>query len=483
MSDIQHIQLQSFWQHVVSELNSDTLSPTAAKAIKSFIADFRQCNLPYHSIDSAILKWHELMTAADCYSPSTRSQYLRQLQRFYRDAARAALIHSTDIFRTLLSAPTTAEPTSDGATAKSALAILRSIALSTTLPPRQQAAADILLLGLLAGGLPPGEAAQLRRDAPGMDLPLARAIRQRHRESPQQLYAVPLDQWRRRPAAVAREVEALLQPLLAGQGYAGPLNDVAARAWVEAAAIGGYTDPQIRASVHHTPAAYAHLDFVEPAQLTEADRTAMAAAVATAVIDYTEQWHVITLRPIPAGAKGKQPRTGRERSAEQISKALAASQIATTFYPYEELVKRMGKKLQKYSRPYIAGFMFFKSSEPAIPAIQPLIKQWGSVMRGPDRQSPAYAVVPRTQMEQFQRTIGLFSPDAEVTVEEVEPLRPGDRIGIRGFEGTGIYEIEEIATPSSPTAPLRLKLLMRDPDTARTYALVITADPSSIYRI
>ena len=170
-----------------------------------------------------------------------------------------------------------------------------------------------------------------------------------------------------------------------------------------------------------------------------------------------------------------------------MQKTLADKRFGVTvFYPYEDLFRRVGKKIRKFSKPYISNFMFFKASEPVTCELEPEIKEYGRIIKGPERRSSAYAVVPPAEMDRFRKAVGCFSDDCQVEVEDFPALRKGDKIGITGFDAVRPYEIDSVIDGKTGEKKVTLRLVVRDTDPSgapREYAIVLTTHLSRIHKL
>ena len=98
------------------------------------------------------------------------------------------------------------------------------------------------------------------------------------------------------------------------------------------------------------------------------------------------------------------------------------------FYPCNEIAKRIKKKIVYEEKPILPDIVFFKSR---VTDIQPLFnKIWDLAWCYTD--GGTYASIPKKAMENFQRAIGMFTPDYEVGPVGTIPLRKGDKIVVVG---------------------------------------------------
>jgi hypothetical protein len=111
------------------------------------------------------------------------------------------------------------------------------------------------------------------------------------------------------------------------------------------------------------------------------------------------------------------------------------------------MVFKENKKIIKREMPYIPGLLFFKIGENNI---APLFREIGDLAwcyRERPSQDAPYSIIPRSEMERFQRFVGKFTDDVEISLSGKESLGIGRRVRItgglmEGYEGE-IYDIEE----------------------------------------
>ncbi len=119
----------------------------------------------------------------------------------------------------------------------------------------------------------------------------------------------------------------------------------------------------------------------------------------------------------------------------------------TLYYPTREIVFKENKKIIKREVPYIPGLLFFRIGTNQI---VPLMREIGDLAWCyKERNSPGanYSVIPRVEMERFQRYVGKFTEDVEMELASNSSLGIGRRVRItggmmEGYEGE-IQDIEE----------------------------------------
>ncbi len=153
--------------------------------------------------------------------------------------------------------------------------------------------------------------------------------------------------------------------------------------------------------------------------------------------------------------------------------------IPELFYPCETLVKRTKNRKIIDEQPYITSTAFFKLFPESVQSLFNVIGEKAWCYRTLGVPSAPYAVIPRQDMERFQKAIGIFTPDIEIKpLGELSP-KPGESVIVvsAGFGGrTG--KVEEVINKDSGSVIFRVKL-----DTDSGYEFRMDLDERQIERI
>ena len=149
------------------------------------------------------------------------------------------------------------------------------------------------------------------------------------------------------------------------------------------------------------------------------------------------------------------------------------------FYPCETFVRQSKNRKMIDEQPYIASTVFFKIFPESVQSLFNIIGEKAWCYRILGVPSAPYAVIPRRDMERFQKAIGIFTPDIEIKpLGELSP-KPGESVIVvsAGFGGrTG--KVEEVINKDSGSVIFRVKL-----DTDNGYEFRMDLDERQIERI
>lgn len=257
----------------------------------------------------------------------------------------------------------------------------------------------------------------------------------------QRRYVFQLGQGKRRYTQIVREIVSRINVQLHSLGF--DLGDefsinTIRSLWIDAALEAGVNLFDIRATVGVVGADNGYLLLVPEIVITSKRRSEILNKVAEHINPHCEHWHVMRLR------NAVTPDDIRYRAVERVPSLLKR---LTLYYPTREMVFKENKKIIKREMPYIPGLLFFKIGENNI---APLFREIGDLAwcyRERPSQDAPYSVIPRSEMERFQRFVGKFTEDVEISLSGKEELGIGRRVRItgglmEGYEGE-IYDIEE----------------------------------------
>lgn len=134
--------------------------------------------------------------------------------------------------------------------------------------------------------------------------------------------------------------------------------------------------------------------------------------------------------------------------------------IMDTYYPMEEIYKRVGKKIVTSGKPLVPGLLFFraKSSE-----VQRLFRGIGDLAwgyrRGATGTGSPYAEISAVELRRCQLAIGSLAPGIEVYPGGTLELRQGDRLEVIGGEFRGYGATFEKAVKEGGRLIYRLHLI------------------------
>lgn len=474
-AESQNIRFMKFWEYA---LNLKTiLSPEdrATDAISLFLEIVGESNIGLHTVSTALLKWTQVMRSQRRFSDTKRMQLIRELHAVYKNAIIQGIIEDGNEFTSIINA-TKAEKTPSGSLknfqTKCSSEVCREISKNRATSKSLAVATDVLMMSFFNRGETIANTAFLQKSLYETSLAQANALVMRNRLAEQQQYVFPLGQWRSREKKIMRDVESDIERLIAKFMGDALASEIAIEAWIETALDCGLTDAEIRAVQARQTMRYSYLNEICPAKITESRLREIDKLIANGLAEYTERWYVIALQRKSANKSEKVGNRDRnmtnaaptiktpfDASSKAIMKLLSEKNLVTqVFYPYETLVKRVGKRLKKYSRPFIAGFVFIKTSEQLIGRVEQSVKGYGVVLKSKADNGGNYLGVPDGEMLLFQKTVGEFTDDAVIEEIEMPMITEGDVIGIKGFGMENSFKVETLISQDSKKKTLTLLL-------------------------
>lgn len=410
------------------------------KATRALVRHFPEGRLHFSDFNELTVRdWIVAMLCAGC-SVRTALYYLENVAAIYNKGVRLGLAPKTDAFRRLKAELLDTDGETVSRTVKDSLAALSRLARGRArIVGEMQYYADLLLFSFYTRGLSIPEILTLTSaDLEGLP-PEADAIAQRYREP------------RRRsifPREAVASVEQRTKMIAHHVGIDTPpdmsVGQITARLWILAALRLGIPADSIAGCRMPESADLAMLNFAATDNVTPLDESEIrdiTARVAASISSNPLHWHVMKLRP--------------RHTYEEIRSRLKTPRFKHIdyFYPHDEISRRIGKRLEFKRRPILPYVLFFRSKDSDI---APMFKQIGDLAwcYRTNRRG-AYAEIPKSEMERFQRTIGSFTPDFEVEPEGTNALGIGKRVRVTGGPMAG-YEGEIYDIADSPDSDVKL---------------------------
>lgn len=405
------------------------------------------------------------------YTPKTiANNVLKRLATLYNKAVDEGLAQPAEAFRTLQNALVSDEtaallPALDPGTFAKLQAIIRADYKDS---PALQLAKDILLFAIYMGGMSFDDIANFRKDSYTGDDENITAIISRY-SRPKNKYLFPLDKIHSTSRQMQRRLQALLQPLLSRHGLTMPANTshVAFSLWANAAMACGIPASDIAACIGSRSKENVLTVFAEPSALDSDEAGRIRATVATTLTLNPLHWYAMHLR--------------RNVAFDDITARLAESGItlAETYYPMEEILRKVGHKKIFEERPVISWLVFFRARRTELDTIFRAIGDlaWGyRLSRTP--ASP-YAIVSAHEVRAYQEAIGTLSPTTRLEYDNAEELRSGDPVIVLGdqLNGRPGRFITARTTPSGATV-YRIRL-----DGGSHASWTVDRDPRLVRRV
>lgn len=269
----------------------------------------------------------------------------------------------------------------------------------------------------------------LRFDDFGIDCPQIDEIIEEQKEINRRSAGVfALGRGRKREPQIIRETLDELKSVagMVGMRFGGTFSrDSITAIWIAAAIKAGVTVADIRAVIPSVPSEYSSLGLVPVVSLSDSRKREIIRKVADSVNDRPAEWFVMKMRA------GQSP-----DSVKDCIRITTDGLIDTMmfYYPIHKELKRNAKgKAVKKDVPYIPGVLFFKVGRNKVSLLMNRIGDVAWCYKYSNSAGSSYCTVSRNEMKAFQRSIGEFTPDIEMTLEvREEPLAEGTVVRING---------------------------------------------------
>lgn len=296
--------------------------------------------------------------------------------------------------------------------------------------------ADIFLYSILRKGMPPGEVALVKMAEIDNEEETMAVLAARYASS-RRKYLFPLSQSSHTARQLSRLAETLVAGMLADHGVPVVISvdNTMRLIWACAALQCGIPGSEIIALLGSSVSGIPEMALCSSAHLDRVRESALEKAVTRMFADNPCRWYAMKLRS----------RVDFIEVEERVSSLSAKMARPEFFYPYEEIRKRVGKKLVKDRRPVIKDIVFFRLR---VTDIFPLFCRIGDMAwcyTTTGRPGGDYAPISRREFERFQETIGQFTPDYEIApIGGFEPEEGETVVVLNGPLANHPLEIEKI---------------------------------------
>ncbi|MCH5240599.1 MAG: hypothetical protein J1F38_10280 [Muribaculaceae bacterium] len=197
-----------------------------------------------------------------------------------------------------------------------------------------------------------------------------------------------------------------------------PLRESLQYYWASLALGFGIRPDIVKSMLETLPDKLKFLDICSPVILSDDEKRVVAEKVTRSLFDEDLKWFAMRMRPAV--------------KFETLLLRLAAINqevdIPEIFYPFSEVSKRVGRKVEWKGKPVIRNVIFFKSRKRNLYPLITRIYDIAWCYRTPGARPGEYAVIPSKAMETFREAIGFLSSDFEIAPKgKLEP-KPGDEV-------------------------------------------------------
>lgn len=435
---IDNVSTISDFLHIYPSRLSLATATSYTKAIRSFIA-FAGNELREENIITDILigDW-VIDMALSGLTPKTASYYLDCLCSVYNTAVENGLALPSPSFQIIKSRLKSVLSTDK--TEARPLSAFNFDALTSMIrnADRQNGElglfTDIAILSILNPSLSIDEITRLKKRNIDTLSPESKTIAERHVNT-RRSYLFTLEQNEKTPKQIATRCNEKITALLKYRGLpvSSDAQDSLRSLWLLTALKSGVRASAAVAVIGEAPAGLPILSIASKISINEVSRKDILNTVAKTLVENPRQWHVMRLRH---GTKYE----SLKKRLELLDKDI---KTPDTFYPCEEIARKIGKKMIYKDKPLIPGIVFIRTRATDI---CPIMRTAGDIawcMRDPSHADRRYAVVAQRSMETFQQVIGQFTPDYKLYPLGTLLLKPQDRVIIIGGDYSGTEAIVE----------------------------------------
>lgn len=390
--------------------------------------------------ENSLRKWCSSMLGCGIPSKTVRG-YLETLSAIYTKAVKKNIASPTGAFKEVknLFSP---DPTdhSSIATAASQASLLRLVRDEIVLTGELRLHADLFLLSFYNMGLPTSTLLSLKEQDLAQMGQEAAAIGRRYL-SPRRAKVFP----RLHTASTERRILMVLHYL----GFTFPddtdVMHVARALWISAALQTGLLPEIIKACVPGNADEFAVTRVAEKKPLDKPEKEEVIRLVHGHLTDSPAHWYILKLRHNSTFAWLK------ERIISETGLSLMF------YYPQEVITQKIGRRLEFKDKPILPELVFMRCTwselEQVLASSGDLAWCYRNTRHGD------YAIVPDQEMHNFQRALGIFTPDFKIQPLGTDIARIGHKARIIGGEMAGyegmIYDIVNTVPTSTKLFRLR----------------------------
>ena len=284
---------------------------------------------------------------------------------------------------------------------------------------------DILLVSMLSAGADPLGVALTRKEDIATAPKEISEIYRRHADTKRK-YVFPLEQTKYTPKQFRIKLEEEFASLFKSRMLRcfGDINTTLRTYWALFALKNGVSAHIVAATVGPLPSTLPILSLLTPTPQLPNTPTPQLPNIPTSLLSNPHRWYAMRLR---RGVRFPK----LETRLGEVEGRLPSPDV---FYPYEEITKRIGKRIKYRKRPVIHDIVFFRYRATDIPE---LFRRIGDIAWC-YRSAGSYAVIPQDAMQVFQQAVGAFTPDYEVGEGGSLELAPDDEVVVVGGIFTGL---------------------------------------------
>lgn len=368
------------------------------------------------------------------YSHGTVLTYIGRLSALYGKAVKDGVAVDNSCFSSIKKKLNSASPASlDINSGSDCFKKLRQLVLKDCSKSATcQLAKDIMLFSIYNGGLTFEKLAKYKKDDyQGNDKAVVEIVERYSK--PKNKYLFPLKQSEKTPNQLNQTISSLFMKALKMVNI--NLSEYTATTtidlWAVVAMHCGISATDIVSCIGDVNGVNPFFSFAVKKEIPPERKTEIRSRITQSLTKNPEYWYAMQFRP--------------RVNYDMVNNRLKAAGIffKKSFYPMEEIVCRIGKKMKRELKPVMPGLLFFKSKATELPEIFFQIGDiaWG--YRYTRCISSPYAVITQDAIDRYQKAVGKFVdgmdsfPDGNIQIE------PGDKVEITGGNFIGYPAIFE----------------------------------------
>lgn len=199
--------------------------------------------------------------------------------------------------------------------------------------------------------------------------------------------------------------------------------------WACVALYAGVRPDIVKEILGKVPSRLGILQICDTTQVTEDTLKAIKHEIIMALSGERPQWFAMRLRP----------KVKYDDIINRFSLLNSEVKMPELFYPCKEIAMRMGRKVVWKGKPFIRDVVFFKEKKRDVFPLFTKIYDLAWCYRTPGGAAGDYAVIPEKAMIDFQKALGIITPDFEVTPSGKMEFKPGDEVVIVNGENVENY--------------------------------------------
>lgn len=372
-------------------------------------------------------------------SGKTVIHYIDIISALYKDGAAHTSLDNPKLFgefkaRARLILLSTKDWPVDDKTFERILSVTKS---SSALSETMRVATDILTFSLLNGAMKLSDVARIKTDEiEDASDPISVIIKRNSRSNRKYLFA--LDQSKLTTKQSAESAERRVRGLFVTNHIpeVESVDETIKLTWAYAALRSGIPGSEIIALLGSPVGSIPELTLCVKADLSSERRSALMATVNTLFSNNPLRWYAMKLR-----------RRVDFKDIEERVRTLDEHILRPEFfYPYDEIRKRVGKKLVREQQPVIPDIVFFKLR---VTDIFPLFSRMGDLAwcyTTTGKPGGDYAPIPKHSFERFQETIGHFTPEYEIApIGGFQPKEGESVVIISGPLANYEFEVDKVS--------------------------------------